>query len=186
MPDDNNNESSFKITDRRLFNEEGELRKDAPREAPPKAEPPKPAGQTDPNCYKCILSTNVVIDTPNHLVFADQDVSINDIIWSKVSREPNRPADANSTGKVKAGDSKETASSSADVAKPPAAPSPQPRAVQTGPGAKDAAPQEQAPAQEPNLPGQTAAQTVEIIVTCDNGMLLVPMDSRRTTRSSAG
>ena len=43
MPDDNNNESSFKITDRRLFNEEGELRKDAPREAPPKAEPPKPA-----------------------------------------------------------------------------------------------------------------------------------------------
>lgn len=44
MPEDKNSESSFKITDRRLFNEEGELRKDAPREAP-KPEPAKPAEQ---------------------------------------------------------------------------------------------------------------------------------------------
>jgi len=44
MPEDKNSESSFKITDRRLFNEEGELRKDALREAP-KPEPPKTAEQ---------------------------------------------------------------------------------------------------------------------------------------------
>jgi len=42
MPEDDNNRNELKITDRRLFNEQGELRKDAPREAP-KAEPPRPA-----------------------------------------------------------------------------------------------------------------------------------------------
>lgn len=183
-----------KIRGRRVSKKDGqtETRTTAPIPQPPaqpppdaqskRAETPKPADQADPNCYRCVLSTNVVINTPQHLVFAEQDVSINDILWSKVSREPNRPPDANSTANVKAGDSKETASSSADVAKPPVALSLQPPAVQTAPGAKDAAPQEQASAQEPNLPGQTAAQTVEIIVTCDNGMLLVPMDSRRTLK----
>ena len=183
-----------KIRGRRVSKKDGqtESRTAAPIPQPPaqppqdaqskRAETPKPAGQADPNCYRCILSSNVVIDTPNHLVFAEQDVSINDILWYKVSAEQNRPPDANSTANVRTGDSKETASSSVDVAKPPAAPSPQPPAVQTGPGVKDAAPQEQAPALEPNLPGQTAAQTVEIIVTCDNGMLLVPMDSRRTLK----
>jgi len=183
-----------KIRGRRASKKDGqtETRTPAPIPQPPAQPPPdaqskragtpKAAEQADPNCYKCILSTNVVIDTPNHLVFADQDVSINDILWSKVSREPNRPADANGTANTKTGDSKKTDSSSADVAKPPAAPSPRPPAVQTGPGVKDAAPQEQALAQEPNLPGQTAAQIVEIIVTCDNGVLLVPMDSRRTLK----
>jgi len=42
MPEDDNNRNELKITDRRLFNEQGELRKDAPREAP-NAELPKPA-----------------------------------------------------------------------------------------------------------------------------------------------
>jgi hypothetical protein len=33
--------------------------------------------------YKCVCSKNVVIDTPEQLVFADQQVSINNIFWSK-------------------------------------------------------------------------------------------------------
>ena len=33
--------------------------------------------------YKCVCSKNVIIDTPEQLVFADREVSINNIFWSK-------------------------------------------------------------------------------------------------------
>jgi hypothetical protein len=35
--------------------------------------------------YKCVYSKNVVIDTPQQLVFADQQVSINNIFWSRAT-----------------------------------------------------------------------------------------------------
>ena len=41
--------------------------------------------------YKCVFSKNVLIDSPEQLVFADEKVSINDIFWSKSSSgQPNK------------------------------------------------------------------------------------------------
>jgi hypothetical protein len=39
--------------------------------------------------YKCIFSKNVLIDTPDELVFADERICISDIFWSKTSSEPS-------------------------------------------------------------------------------------------------
>jgi hypothetical protein len=54
--------------------------------------------------YKCVLSNNVLIDSPEQLVFAHDEISINDMFWSKASNDadaataeqaPQSPDDAN-------------------------------------------------------------------------------------------
>ena len=47
--------------------------------------------------YRCIFCKNVVIDSPEHLVFADEKISINNIFWAKSSGQK--------TGEVAAVDS---------------------------------------------------------------------------------
>ncbi|MEA3224344.1 MAG: hypothetical protein U9Q07_00205, partial [Planctomycetota bacterium] len=53
--------------------------------------------------YKCILSRNVLIDTPDELIFADQRILINEIFWSKDS-DRAKPSDANDAEAVVAAD----------------------------------------------------------------------------------
>ncbi len=56
-----------------------------------KLKEPAAAGQF----YKCIFSKNVVIDTPEQLVFAENELSINDIFWAKSSG--SGPGEANAS-----------------------------------------------------------------------------------------
>ncbi|MBL7153348.1 MAG: hypothetical protein ISS79_06500, partial [Phycisphaerae bacterium] len=105
--------------------------------------------------YKCILSENVIVDTPDEIVFARDQISLNNILWSKslIADDANSLADANGP----------------DAEKVPAveikAEGPKPN-----------------PPTEPNL---TSEEIVEIVVTCDNGILLVPMNSTKTLANFA-
>jgi len=125
-----------------------------------KTAPAPPAGaavaRTGDEYYKCILSKNVVIDTPDQIVFAELEVLITDILWSK------QPIDQN--------DQTPAAVAKAAPKAPGKVAAKQPQA----PAA--AAKQSQAAASEPNDLGE---KKIDIVVTCDNGVLLVPMNSRR-------
>jgi hypothetical protein len=37
--------------------------------------------------YKCVFMENVLVDTPEQLIFADDEISINDIFWAKATGE---------------------------------------------------------------------------------------------------
>ena len=110
-------------------------------------QPSKPAqagnSQRQDHYYKAVLRKNVVIDSPEQVVFSDE-VSINNILLSKASGEndePKRPAGAD---KVKA---------PTDIA------------------------EESAAAEQ--------GESTDIVVACDNGIVIVPMDSAHTLKDSS-
>lgn len=107
------------------------------------------AGGAEGEFYKFILSEKVLIETPDEIVLARDEVSINEIFWSKalVAEDANSPADANTA-------------ETQDTAKPEVAAGPEEEGLV-----------------EPNAP---PAETIEITIKCVNGMLLVPVDSRKT------
>lgn len=107
--------------------------------------------------YKCILSKNVLIDTPDELIFADQRIYISDIFWSKDSAE----ADANDAEAVAVAGEENTVGDSNSV---PADDSADPNVTAL------AAAESNAPPEEPG----------DIVITCDNGLVLVPMDAARS------
>ncbi len=92
--------------------------------------------------YKCVFRKNVVIDCPEQLILTDE-VSINDILWSKDSDRESESRAAGGTDKVKA---------DAEVTKESVA-------AQQG---------------EPN---ESPEQFTDIVVTCDDGITVMPMDS---------
>ncbi len=124
--------------------------------------------------YKCVLSKNVLIDTPDELIFADQRIIISDIFWSKHSTGLGgevEPGDANDTEAVAAAgeedrdvDPNSVLADDADDPNVIVAASDDPNAGVPAPG-------------DPN---ESPGQTVEIVVTCDNGLVLVPMDTARS------
>jgi hypothetical protein len=87
--------------------------------------------------YKCVFRKNVIIDCPEQVILADE-VSINNILWSK--------------GSDRAGEEQGTRDE--------------------GRGIGD----------EPN---KSSEQFVDIVVTCDNGIAVVPMDSSGMPESAA-
>ncbi|MBN2137378.1 MAG: hypothetical protein JW720_06205 [Sedimentisphaerales bacterium] len=145
---------------------------------PPQAQKTPTADSVKPSkaeYYKCILSRNVLIDTPDELVFVRDDVHINDIIWSKGPAEidvnslaPDKTAGVVRIEKTQDLDS-ESPAQKTEIDKPIA-----------GEPAPDAAPIQTKVSTEPNLPRTDAGKALDITVTCDNGILLLPMDSRRT------
>ncbi|MBA7665427.1 hypothetical protein ES703_73497 [subsurface metagenome] len=108
--------------------------------------------QTTGENYRCIFSRNVVIDSPGQLILADQ-VSINDIFFSSAPSEKSGKADTGGADSVKSQDvTEETVGTDRiethDV---------------------NAAKQAQ--------PYKSPQDSADIIVTCDNGILVTPMDS---------
>jgi len=91
--------------------------------------------------YKCVCSKNVLIDTPEQVVFANEQISISNIFWAKPSSK--KPKEAN------------------DV------------------DANDVKPQEIAGTErsEPNKLPEPPLAGGDIMVTCDGGVLVVPMNS---------
>lgn len=112
-----------------------------------------PAEEKDVQFYKLVFSDNVLIDTPRELVFADDRICISDILWSKDSSERSGEVDAGGV----------------DDANAIAAVGPE---EQVG---------------EPNVavaqmsePNEPAEQPGDIFITCNNGLVLVPMDSPKS------
>ncbi len=115
------------------------------------------AGQEQGVYYKCTFSKNVLVNTPEQLVFAGDKLCINDIFWSKASAGQSDEVDAGIA------DDSETA------------------AVTTEPGQQiaDSAGETNVTAPGPAEPNVPAKQLGNIVVTCDNGFIVVPRDSAR-------
>jgi lipopolysaccharide export system protein LptA len=139
--------------------------------------------------YKCIFRGNVVIDCPEQVILADE-VSINNILWSGVSgtsgaerrRQPwlggHPQADkvSDSPRPLGAGEKSESRDSPAQRWAGPGEPNESPEQfVDLSGGASGAARRRQ-----PWLGGHPQADVAEakadIVVTCDNGITVVPMD----------
>ncbi|MBW8041175.1 MAG: hypothetical protein FVQ85_14390 [Planctomycetes bacterium] len=109
--------------------------------------------------YRCVFSKNVVIDSPEQLIFASEKLSIYDIFQAKDLEGQSDNADPNGADPVKT----TTANSATDEENPfePNSPgSPNSQAI---------------PAQEP----------VDIVVTCDKGLVITPIDVPQPDTNSA-
>lgn len=105
----------------------------------------KPAAQL----YRCVLRKNVVIDTPDQLIFLEDEVSVNDIFWSAA-------ADANEQlagPAVSASIENETACDEAKVS--------------------------DAGASQQKEPARLVDEPTDVIITCQGGVTVTPMDSAR-------
>ncbi len=115
--------------------------------------------------YKCVFGKNVLIDSPEQLVFAHDKISINDIFWSKASSSQSNKADAD------AGTAENSQSYEADDGT---------RTTEQGPqGAEDTNTYNVADATQ-NEPNKSPEKFEDIVVTCDNGFIVVPKDSSKT------
>ena len=126
-------------------------------------------GQKEGEYYRCVFSKDVAIDSPEQLVFADDRVSINNIFWSKDSVQKPRKAD---TGRT-------------DTTKPPAkTPKESIVPVQSEADAvgADNAKARNKPAAKQDKQEDSSQQSFDIIVTCDNGILVTPMSSPRSLK----
>ena len=117
--------------------------------------------------YRCVFSKDVVIDTPERLVFADDKISIENIFWAKSSSEG--PSKTNAEGVDKGGTAEKTTkegvtsvSGEADAA-----------------GADSVKSQDE-PAAKLSKPEESSGQSCDVVVTCDNGILVTPMESVRS------
>jgi hypothetical protein len=100
--------------------------------------------------YKCVFRKNVLIDCPEQLIFADE-VSINNILWSKGPEKKYENRDPGGTDKMEA---------TAEVA-------------------------EESVTSQQSEPNESPEQFVDIVVTCDNGIAVVPMDSSGMPENAA-
>ena len=124
--------------------------------------------------YKCVLSKNVLIETPDELIFADQRILISEIFWSKDSAGLSgkaEPGDANDTETVAAAGKEDR---DVDPNSILANNTGDPNVIVAAPGDPNAG----IPA--PGDPNKSPDETIEIVVTCDNGLVLVPMDTARS------
>ena len=114
--------------------------------------------------YRCVIRRNVLVETSEQVIFADDEVVINDIFWSKDSAsEPNLP-DANDAGAAKAaasaaGQGKEVEAKSGDVADVNVA-----AAVPANGG-------------DANTPGE---EIIDVVVRCEGDVVFLLANSART------
>jgi hypothetical protein len=121
---------------------------------------PDTTPQTEQNqgvYYKCTFNKNVLIDTPEQLIFADDKLCINDIFWSKSS--PDQSAE-NEAG---AANDSETAAG----------------ATEPGQKASDSPGEQQVTVPEPTEPNVPSIKPESIVITCDGSFVVMPRDSVR-------
>jgi hypothetical protein len=112
--------------------------------------------------YRCIFRKNVIIDCPEQLISADE-VSINNILLSEGPERKYENRDTGGTDETKtAVDSEGRVSNEVEITEESV----------TSPEAEG----------EPN---ELSEQFVDIVVTCDNGIVVVPMDSTRMPKNTA-
>ena len=126
---------------------------------------PPPAGKEQGAYYKCTFSKNVLVNTPEQLIFAGDILCINDIFWSKASA--GRSDDA------------EDDAGAADNAEPAAGTAEPDRQI------ADSAAEPNLAAPEPAEPNVPAGQLENVVVTCDGGFVVVPRDSARAQEDPA-
>jgi hypothetical protein len=145
------------------------LARDVHKKPQPAPTPPEqPEEQKEGTYYKCVFSKNVLIETPDELVFADQ-LFINNIFWAKSSSEEPAETDTGGTETLKQDDT--SGAKGAEPAKTDVV------------GANDAGPSN-VTAPEESEPNKFPDELAETVVTCDNGFVVVPMDSAKAIADS--
>jgi hypothetical protein len=134
------------------------------------AEAPKQADEEvrqEGDYYKCVLKDNVLIDTPEQLIFADESLFIHDIFFSKAfidqsdeteSAAPDETENVGATAKAAPG-------AAEDVAEP--------NILALEPAGLPAA------TDDPNDGNEPTEEPTFIVITCDGGLLIVPKASTR-------
>jgi hypothetical protein len=118
-------------------------------------------GQPTAQLYRCVLNKDVVIDTSDLLIFLEDEVAINDIFWSTLSDNNSIGADTNK----QMGDS------------------PAPASTKDG-AASDEAQAGDAPVPEQRELARLVDEPTDIVITCQGGVTVTPMDSRRISEDS--
>ena len=109
--------------------------------------------------YNCVFSENVLIDDPEQLVFAQDKIFINDIIWSKTSN--SQPGEADTDAEVASTDQSGKAAGVEE---------------QSQQSADDADTKNVAVA-KPTEPNESPDKPRDIVITCDNGFIIALKDS---------
>jgi hypothetical protein len=117
-----------------------------------------PSEQKQGEYYKCVFNKNVVIDSPEQLVFAGDRVCINDIFWSKASED-------------RSGKTKSQAVEQNQQSVEPSQPGPE-QNQQSG----EQTTISNVASDDANDPNTSSEETV---VTCDGGFVVVPVNSAR-------
>ena len=110
--------------------------------------------------YKCVFSKNVLIDSPEQLIFAHDQISINDIFWSKASSSQSNETGAGAAEQDRQGTG----------------------AAEQSPQSPDDANTNNVTAAKQNELNESPQQFKDVVVTCDNGFIIIPMDSKRTDK----
>jgi len=120
------------------------------------------AGQKQGDYYKCTFNKNVLVNTPEELIFAGDKLCINDIFWSKSSSGRSAEDDT-------------SAANEGAVAV---------EAAESGPQTADSINKQQVTALEPNKSNKSSEQSENIVITCDGGFIVVPRDSIRAQKDA--
>ena len=124
----------------------------------PAADTQTPA-QKEAEHYRCVFSKNVVVESPEQLIFASEKLSVSNIFRPEASGEQPDKADPNGSDAVK-----KTTADTATNAKSQLEPN---------------------SAGSPNSPAIPEKEPVEVVVTCDRGLVITPMDIAQADTNSA-
>ena len=121
---------------------------------------PQPASeQVEGEYYNCVFSENVLIDSPEQLVFAQDRIFINDIFFSKSSG--SQPDEAGT-----------------DAQAPSAAqPNNTDKVAEQSPQSPDNADTNNVTVAKPGEPNESPDKPQDIVITCDNGFIIALKDS---------
>ncbi|MCP4610269.1 MAG: hypothetical protein GY845_16285 [Planctomycetes bacterium] len=119
--------------------------------------------------YNCVFSENVFIDDPEQLVFAQDKIFINDIIWPKASS--SQPGEADTDTKAVSTDQSDKAAKVVDQ-------SPQ-IADNTDADTNTVA------VAKPGEPNESPDKPQETVITCDNGFIVALKDSPKVLEKLA-
>ncbi|MBW7992435.1 MAG: hypothetical protein FVQ84_20805 [Planctomycetes bacterium] len=120
----------------------------------------QPASEQKKNeYYNCVFSENVLIDSPEQLVFAQDKIFINDILWSKTSSSQPGEADTDTQAASAA-----QPNNTAEVA-------------EQSPQSTDSADTNNVAVAKPGEPNESPDKTQDTVITCDNGFIIALKDS---------
>jgi len=128
----------------------------------PKSSEPETISETEQKqgiYYKCTFKKNVLIDTPEQLIFAADKLCINDIFWAESSSDQAAEDDADAPEDVETGEPARQAVDNSDV--------------------------QQAVATATAEPNESSGRNNNIVVTCDGGFVVLPKDSVRAQEDAA-
>ena len=142
------------------------------------------AEQNEGDYYKCIFNKNVVIDTPEQVIFAADSLSIGNLFWSNTTTKKSDTTTAEITNDANA-PIVETNEPDIQIAADADADFPAANFVDINSIINKPVDTAKVAASPQNEPNKTSQEFVNIVVTCDASVVLVPQDYPWSNNQSA-